>query len=137
MRVLFDTNVILDLLLERQPHVEAAAALVARVERGQLKGCLCATTVTTIFYLASKVVGAEAARDQLKLLLGLFEVASVNRVVLDGALAAGFSDFEDAVLHEAAVLWGADCLVSRNVRDFRKARIPVYVPGELEAALGV
>ena len=73
MRVLFDTNVILDLLLERQPHVEAAAALVARVERGQLKGCLCATTVTTIFYLASKVVGAEAAREQLKLLLGLFE----------------------------------------------------------------
>ena len=64
MRVLFDTNVVLDLLLARQPHVETAAALVARVERGELTGCLCATTVTTIFYLASKAVGAEAARAQ-------------------------------------------------------------------------
>ncbi len=137
MRVLFDTNVVLDLLLARQPHVETAAALVARVERGELTGCLCATTVTTIYCLASKAVGAEAARAQVKLLLGLFEVAPVNRAVLDGALAAGFSDFEDAVLHEAAVLWGADCLVSRNGRDFRKARMPVYGPGELEAALGV
>ncbi len=137
MRVLFDTNVVLDLLLARQPHVETAAALVARVERGELTGCLCATTVTTIFYLASKAVGAEAARAQLKLLLGLFEVAPVNRSVLDGALASGFADFEDAVLHEAAVLWGAECLVSRNGRDFRRARLPVYAPGELEAVLGV
>jgi predicted nucleic acid-binding protein len=135
VRVLFDTNVILDLLLDRQPHAEAAAALIARVERGELIGHICATTVTTIFYLATKVVGAGAAREQIGKLLGLFEIAPVNRGVLEGALAAGFNDFEDAVLYEAARHVGAQCIATRNVSDFKHAEMPVYLPGELEAAL--
>jgi len=70
----------------------------------------------------------------------LFELAGKRGYRIE---SAGFgvqsveADFEDAVLHEAAVLWGAECLVSRNGRDFRRARLPVYAPGELEAVLGV
>lgn len=135
MKVLFDTNVVLDLLLDREPHAEWAASLISRVERGELIGYLGATTITTVFYLATKVTGAKAAREQIEKLLGLFEVAPVHRGVLEAALTAGFSDFEDAVLYEAGRCAGAQCIVTRNVKDFARAVVPVYLPVELEAAL--
>ncbi len=133
MKVLFDTNVILDLLLDRQPYSEAASLLVARVERGEIAGYVCATTITTIFYLATKVVGITSARIQIKKILELFEVALVNRYVLDSALTSSFNDFEDAVLYEAAKYAGVDCIVTRNIKDFKLAKLPVYLPSELES----
>lgn len=135
MNVLFDTNVVLDLLLDRAPHAEFAAALVARVERGELAGYLCATTITTVFYLAAKAIGSQAARQQIEQLLKLFEVAPVTRSVLEDALQAGFSDLEDAVLYMAARQVGAQCLVTRNTKDFKLAEIPIYQPHEFEAVL--
>lgn len=135
MKVLFDTNVILDLLLDREPFANAAAELVGRVETGKFVGLLCATTVTTLFYLAAKTVGRVQAIEQIRMLLSLFEVAQVNRTVLENALGLGFSDFEDAVLHEAARLSGADVIVTRNVKDFGGAMISVLMPGELLAGL--
>ena len=79
MKVLFDTNVILDVLQNRQPHAQAATQLVARIERKEITGYVCATTITTIFYLASKAIGAGTAKEQIKLLLELFEVTQVDR----------------------------------------------------------
>lgn len=135
MRVLFDTNIILDLLLDRKPHAKLAAALVAEVEHGTLSGYLCATTLTTIFYLARKIIGTDQARIHVQNLLHLFEVAPVNRTVLEGALVADFTDFEDAVLHEAAKHIGAQCIVTRNNKDFKAATLPIYLPQELRAMI--
>ena len=83
VNVLFDTNVILDVLLEREPHVEAAAKLFALVDNGRVKGSICATTATTVYYIAAKSFGNRRARDQVHGLLGLFEVAPVGMDVLD------------------------------------------------------
>jgi len=131
VKILFDTNVVLDLLMDRAPHADLAAELFSRVEEGSVIGCLCATTVTTVFYLAAKTVGNTAAREEVGKLLGLFEVAPVNRQVLQSALALDFDDFEDAVLHEAACHVGADAIVTRNPKDFGKSRVPVYSPAEM------
>ena len=132
MKVLVDTNVILDLLLDRAPYAAAAAQLFSLIERHALSGCLCATTLTTVHYLATKVVGRKKSLEEIRKLLRLFEVAPVNRAVLEAALGAeGFGDFEDAVLHEAARQSDADALVTRNEKDFKKAALPVYEPGEL------
>jgi predicted nucleic acid-binding protein len=135
MRIAFDTNVVLDLLLDRAPFVEHAAELFSKVERSELSSILCATTITTIHYLANKAVGAERAAFYISKLLGLCEIAPVNRAVLEDALASGFSDFEDAVLHESARHAGCDALVTRNVTDFSRAHIRVYTPTELLAIL--
>jgi hypothetical protein len=62
-------------------------------------------------------------------------VAVVNEQVLQNALMTGFSDFEDAVLAEAACLANVDAIVTRNVKDFKLARLPVYLPEELAAML--
>ncbi len=131
MRILFDTNVVLDVLLARAPHAAAAADLLTRVESGQLQGLLGATTVTTIHYLATKAVGRDLAAQHVTTLLDLFDVAAVTRAILAAALDAGFADYEDAVLHQAAVHAGATGIVTRNGRDFERATLPIYAPEEL------
>ena len=135
MRILFDTNIVLDLLLDRAPFADAAAELFAKVEDGTIVGYLCGTTVTTIHYLTSKVVGNDRAKDEIGKLLSLFEVAPVNRAVLESALKAGFADFEDAVIHEAACHAGAEAIVTRNLKDFKKSRITVHDSIELAGIL--
>ena len=135
MRVLVDTNVVLDVLLDREPFVQDSADILARVETGEVSGWLCATTVTTLFYLVAKATDVATARAEVQNLLSLFEIAPVNRPILDGAIALEISDFEDAVLHEAARQVEAQAIVTRNVQDFDRSEIPVYTPEELKAIL--
>ena len=117
MRVLVDTNVVLDVLLNRKPFAEAAARVLALVEESRIEGFLCATTVTTIDYLLGQALAATEARAALQRLLDLFEIAPVNRPVLEQALRSGVSDFEDAVLEQAARLVSADAIITRNLTD--------------------
>lgn len=133
--MLFDTNVVLDVLLDREPFATIGAHLFSHVERGVLPGCLCATTVTTVHYLTEKALGAEEARLKIRNLIRLFEVAPVNRVILEAALVSRLADFEDAVMHEAAVHVGAQGIVTRDPAGFKGARLPVYTPDELWKAL--
>ncbi|RJQ53625.1 MAG: PIN domain-containing protein [Actinobacteria bacterium] len=135
MRVLFDTNVVLDHLLEREPYVDAAEQLLNLVDTGRLEGLICSTTATTIHYLASKDVGTSAAVEYLRQLLAIFDVACVDREVLRSALDLGFSDFEDGVLHEAARRAGATAIVSRDGQGFSRSTLPVFDPKELLAAM--
>lgn len=135
MKVLFDTNVVLDALLDRDPWAEAAVSLFSKVESGELVGHLGATTLTTVYYIASRNKGAEEVDEIMRDLLRLFEVAPVNRAVLEGALGSGFADFEDAVLHEAGRSVGANALTTRNPRHFTKSALRVYAPDALVAAL--
>jgi predicted nucleic acid-binding protein len=131
VRILFDTNVVLDVLLARGTYAVPAADLLARIERHSLVGLLGSTTITTIHYIARRTLGDDGAREQIRRLLQLFEVAPVDRAVVDDALDLGLSDFEDAVLHECARHASADGIVTRNTSDFASARLPVYTPQEL------
>ena len=135
MRILFDTNVILDALLYRQPFAIAASRLVQHVEQGRLDGILCATSVPTMYYLMSKAIGETQARSFLPVLLDTFEIAPVGRSLLTDALTPDFADYEDSVIHEAAKRMYADGIVTRNQRDFRNADLRIYAPDELLSAL--
>lgn len=131
MRILFDTNVILDVLLDREPFSFAAAKLFSRVETGEISGYICATAVTTLHYLTSKVIGADSAIEHISKLLILFEVAPVNRAVLDAALKSGFNNFEDAVVHESGLYKEVQGIVTRDLDGFRKSKINIFSPEEL------
>ena len=131
MKILLDTNIVLDVLMDRMPFSDTAVELFSKVEAGAIIGYLCGTTITTVYYLASKILGAARAQEEIKKLLSLFEVAPVNRLVLESALAVDFNDFEDAVIHEAACHVGADAIITRNLKDFKKSRISVYTSDEL------
>ena len=135
MRVLVDTNVVLDVLLDRRPFTDAAAQVFALVEESKIEGLLCATTITTVDYLLGQALAPEKARGALQRLLGLFEIAPVNRSVLEHALRSGITDFEDAVLEQAGLLAGVDAITTRNVGDFRKSKVTVFDPTELLAVV--
>jgi predicted nucleic acid-binding protein len=135
MKVAFDTNVLLDVLCDREPFAESAARILTLVEQGILTGCVCATSITTIFYLTRKANGIAAARKQIKLLLSLLEVMPVNRQVLEAAVVSAITDFEDAVIAEAARLSNADVIVTRNEKDFKKSSVQVHSPVSFIAAL--
>jgi predicted nucleic acid-binding protein len=129
--VLVDTNVVLDVLLERRPFSEAAAQVFALVEESRIEGFLCATTLTTVDDLLGQALAPAKAREALQRLLNLFEIAPVNRPVLEQALRSGIADFEDAVLEQAGRLVAVDAITTRNVRDFGKSTVTVFDPLEL------
>ena len=137
MRILFDTNVVLDLLLDRKTHSEDAARLFASLGTPRVFGYLCATTVTTIHYLAGKVIGSRRAAEEIEHLLSLVEVAPVNRSVLESALRSKLDDFEDAVLAESARQANVEAIVTRNLKDFRSSLVPAYSPKEMLMALEI
>ncbi len=127
---MLDTNVVLDMLQARQSFVGDAEAVFDMVERNAMTGLLCATTITTLAYLAAKTVGKVEAARQIRMLLTLFEVAPVTRAVLDGALKSKAPDFEDAVLAEAASMAGADAIITRNLRDFAHSPVRAHTPAQ-------
>ena len=135
MKVAVDANVILDVLLKRVPFDAQALPILALAERGGLSAYLCATTVTTIYYLLARHGGAKSARRHVAALLGIFAVAPVDHSVLLAAAQRGWRDYEDAVLHEAAVEVGAEAIITRNASDFRKAEVPVYTPDQFNRLL--
>ena len=127
---MLDTNVVLDVLLDRDAFVNDSAAILDLVEHGVITGLLSATTITTLAYLAGRTVGKPQATMHIRRLLSMFEVAPVTRAVLDGALKSQASDFEDAVLAEAALQAGAQAIITRNLRDFKHSPVRAYTPAQ-------
>lgn len=127
-RILFDINVVLDVLLDRQPYAEASAAAWSAVEAGILEGMLAAHAVTTIHYLIRKEGGQAKARRIISAILRVFGVAAVDGAVIQEALQLPFSDFEDAVTAAAARVAGCDCIVTRDPRGFRGSPVRSLTP---------
>ena len=131
MRVLLDTNVILDVWLARDPFWRDSAALLARIERKELTGLICPTTVTTLHYLAQKTLGESKARRLVRQLLGICTVGRVSGKILEAALESRVKDFADAVIEAVAMSGRADHIATRNLRDFRHSRVPACEPGKV------
>jgi predicted nucleic acid-binding protein len=131
-RFLVDTNVALDVLLERQPHFTASAAVWTAIETAAAEGYLAAHGITTIHYLAQKQLGTRRARRVITGLLQVFRVAPIDEGVLRAALDRDGGDFEDAVTAAAARFSKCDAIVTRDPKGFRTAELPALTP---EAAI--
>jgi predicted nucleic acid-binding protein len=137
MRVLLDTNILLDVVLERQPFSEQSRAVLQLLELKQFTGLICANSVTTVFYVIRKVIGTPRAMLAIQSLLSLCEVAPVTHSVLERASVTQFSDFEDAVIHESALQAAATVIVTRDINDYKTATLAIYRPEELVRLLSV
>jgi predicted nucleic acid-binding protein len=127
-RILLDVNVVLDVLLNREPHVAGSAAIWALVERGSPKALLAAHAVTTIHYLVRRQLGTPKAEKTVTSMLTIFAVAAVDEAVIRDALGLRFSDFEDAVTAAAAYHAGCDCIVTRDPKGFRNSPVRALTP---------
>ena len=127
-RVLFDTNILLDVILSRDPHVEVSAAALDLVGRGRVEGYVAGHAVTTIAYIVQREKGAAGARNALVHLLSRVRVAPVTDASMRTALAMDLGDFEDAVCAASAQEAGCAVIVTRNPRHFRKLEPPALLP---------
>lgn len=129
MKVLLDTNVILDIVLERQPFVEAAVNLLRTSQRDdRLRFFVTATTITDLYYITRKAKGRVVALNFIADLLQVIDVAGVDKAVIMQALQSEIVDFEDAIQESAAIQQSIDILVTRNTVDFQNAVLKVHTP---------
>lgn len=135
MRLLVDLNLVLDVLLDRAPHAEAAASLWAAIEDGQAEGMLAAHAVTTLHYLAARSGGRAFADQCVAGVLGVFGVAPVDDAVVRQALAMVWPDFEDAVCSAAGVAAGCHALATRDPGGFKRSALPVMTAAEALSAI--
>jgi predicted nucleic acid-binding protein len=136
MRVLIDTNVVLDFLQDREPFSEDAAKLFEKIDAGEVEGFIAATTVTNIYYIVRKAAGVIAAQDAIAQILMDLHICAVDRGILEQAIALNFQDFEDAVQCACAIAHRVNAIVTRDTSGFVSAGIPVVSPGELDTLTG-
>ncbi|MEL6777883.1 MAG: PIN domain-containing protein [Cyanobacteria bacterium J06597_16] len=132
-RVLFDSDVLLDVLAQRQPFVLSSARALNTATQPQVQGYVSGHAVTNIFYILRRQVGAETARELLAKLLQHLRVASVTEDVIKAVLRSDIRDFEDAVASEAASAVKAEIIVTRNKSDFAASVVPALLPDEFLA----
>jgi len=135
MRLLVDINVLLDVLLQREPWAESAAQLLTRIERGEASGFVAGHTLTTAHYIVSRARDRQSAAAAITDLLRFLEVVAVEKADFNQALVLPIDDFEDAVQGAAALKIGADYVVSRDEAGFRALSIPSVNPGEILSLL--
>jgi predicted nucleic acid-binding protein len=128
MRLLVDTNVILDVWLGRKPFLASSALVLEAVFTGRATGLFCSSSVTDLHYICRKELGESAVRKRLTVLIDQFELTPVLGGQVRKAIRSSVSDFEDAVLDESAFESNADFIVTRNSADFARGRVPAITP---------
>ncbi|MCD4728481.1 MAG: PIN domain-containing protein [Pirellulales bacterium] len=133
MRVLLDTNVILDIALERQPYYAPAARIIAASDFDRMHLFITASMATDVYYILRKFKGREHSLAFLADLLSSVDVCQVDKSVLVKALDSGFFDFEDAVQNAAAIESRIDAIVTRNKTHYKTSPLTVLAPEGLVA----
>ncbi len=132
MRVLIDTNIVLDFLLQREPFFQDADLLFQAIATEQVDGHITATTLTDIFYIARRHTRSiEQARQAVSETLNVMTICPVDRAILESALSSNLADFEDAVQIFSAVAQKLDGIVTRDRQGFTNSPISVFSIQEL------
>jgi len=135
MRILFDTNVIIDAAVPSRTYHEVALELLAQVDRGAISGLIAPTSITTCWYVATTRHGVVPC-PLFNTIEPLFELALMGRAALRHALEIPEgADFEDAYLAGAGAEAGAELVVTRNEDDFTNGPLRPYHPEQLAAML--
>lgn len=135
MRILLDTNIVLDVLLNREPFVHDSRRLWEAADEGAFDACIASFTLPTIHYICQRHAGPAAAGHVVDICLEAFEVCSLYRECVLAARRMAGDDFEDNLQVACAITDFMHGIVTRNPRDFVHAPIQVYTPAELLAVL--
>lgn len=136
MKILVDTNVLIDVLAERQEFYADSAAVWSLAETGKVTGFIAAVSVTNIYSIVRRLADHRRAMRAVAELRDIFTLAACDAQILNQAIDAKMADFEDAVQYFTAVQVEAERIITRNVKHFPKGGIPAATPGEFLAILG-
>jgi predicted nucleic acid-binding protein len=124
-KVFIDTDIILDVLAKREPHFKFAAHLLSLADTGKIKIGVSSLTFSNLNYMLSKQFGSAEARKVLVRFKTLVQVLTVNDKIIELALGSNFKDFEDAIQYYCAINNNYKTLLTRNLKDYKAAKIPV------------
>ena len=122
---------ILDISIKRELDIKDSVKLIDMAENGLYKGYTSTIIFSNIYYIQRKLIGHEVSINFLKNLRLLVTVLNVDDSIIHKALESDFNDFEDAIQYFTAIENSMDCIITRNVDDYKKSIIPVYTPTEL------
>ncbi|MDZ4072901.1 MAG: PIN domain-containing protein [Sediminibacterium sp.] len=131
-KIFIDTNILVDLIADRKPFSKYAIEIFNLAENKKIRLYTSSHSIATTYYLLKKFIDDKSLRG---ILLSLFEfvtVIPVDEQVLSKGLRAKQKDFEDAIqVYCAITVEKIDCIVTRNIKDFKGVEIPVLAPDEL------
>lgn len=128
-RILVDTNILLDYLLEREPFFEDAKNIILLCVTGKTHGCIAAHSIPNMFFILRKDYNAKERREVLTNLCSIFDVEGIDKEkLLAGLQNENFSDFEDCLQMECAKSYGADYIVTRNISDYATSEVKAIMP---------
>ena len=123
-RILVDTNILLDYLLEREPFFEDAKQVIMSCIDGKSNGCIAAHSISNMFFILRKDYSAKERREILLNLCKIFDIEGIDKAkLIFGLQNENFSDFEDCLQMECAKAYEADYIVTRNVSDYATSEI--------------
>lgn len=129
--VLIDTNIFIDVLQDRIPFTDNSQAVIGLVTQKKIKGAVAAHSITNLWYILRKTHSDEERRNYILSLFEIFDVISIDKNRLVVALEnSNFKDFEDCLQDECACAINADCIITRNVKDFESSMVKVLSPEE-------
>ena len=128
LKILVDVNVLLDVLLRRQPHFEASEAIWTAVEHHKIDGWVSADSFSTLYYLSHRALNHAEAYHGIQMVHKVFATAPLDAAVIGEALRLTVDDFEDAVKYACALQLNVTAIVTRDERHFQHATIPVMTP---------
>ena len=131
MKILLDTNIILDFALIREPFYDLADQIFNLIEQQKLAGYISATTFTDIYYILRKPRGKEWTLTFLSRLVKLCKIASVDDKTIKAALNEHYKDFEDDIQYHTAKLHQLDAIVTRNTKDYPTTSLAILSPEQL------
>lgn len=130
MNAFLDTNVVLDVLAEREPFYNDSAAVWTLAEQGRIRGLVSVLSFSNVYYIVRRLRDRRAANRSMRLLRDTFTPIACDAQVLGQAVDAGMKDFEDAIQFFSAVHSQADCLITRNAGHFPRSTLPILSPAE-------
>ena len=131
MRVLLDTNIVLDALLRRNPWHGDADAILQAADRREIVCAFMTLSIANLFYVGRRFVGTIQARTDIRICMHRFEILALDRQILLDADALPGNDFEDNIQIAAAVTAGVNGIVTRDPKGFTHCPMPVWSPAEL------
>lgn len=131
MRVLLDTNILIDYISKRAPYEENARRILQLCMEKEIDGCIAAHSVMNIFYILRKEMSLEERRSFLIDLCKFLTVVGIDKNKIVNALKNdNFSDVEDCLQDECAAAFSAEYIVTRNVNDFENSKVKAITPDE-------
>jgi predicted nucleic acid-binding protein len=127
--ILIDSDVILDILLDRKPFSDNASIILARCESGEIKGFITPVILSNIYYILCRNSKHEKVISSLKILVNILEIAIIDKTSVLKALNSDFKDFEDALQNfSAETAEDIKIIITRNLKDYKKSNLSIMTP---------